>query len=123
VRKEVLRALAAIRSVGAVESLCLALDDPDLSVRKTALGWIAAIETEQALPALQRLLEPPAMFKKDDEFLKLAIEAVRAINTPPAIQSLERLTRTRSLLRRRKAALIRRQARAALAEMKERDGV
>jgi HEAT repeat protein len=122
VRKEVLRALAAIRSAEAVESLCLALDDPDVSVCKTALGWIAAIESEQALPALQRLLETRAIFKKDDEFLKLTIEAVKAVNTFPAIQSLERLTRTRSFFRRRKAALIRRLARAAVDEMKERYG-
>jgi HEAT repeat protein len=122
VRKEVLRALAAIRSAEAVESLCLALDDPYLSVRKTALGWIAAIESEQALPALQRLLEPATMFRKDDEFLNLTIEAVKAVNTPVAIQSLERLTRARSLFRRRKAALVRRLAHAALAEMKERYG-
>lgn len=114
VRKEALKALAAIRTDEAVELLCDSLNDGDTSMRKAALGWVAAIEAEQAMPSLERLLGDREKWKQDDETLRLAIEALGNIGSQPAKTLLENLGQTRSLLRRRKATLIRESAAAAL---------
>jgi hypothetical protein len=114
VRKEALRALASIRTDGAVELLCDSLNDGDTSVCKAALGWVAAIEAEQAMPALELLLGDREKWKKDDEVLRLAIEALGSIGSESAAALLEKLSQARSLFRRRKAALIREAAAAAL---------
>jgi len=117
VRKEVLRALAAIRSGEAVELLCLAIDDEDENISKAAIGWVAAIEAEEALPGLQKIFDGPDVLKKDDELLKQAVEALKAIGTGPAVQLLERISQINSLFRRKKAASLREQATAALEEL------
>ncbi len=114
VRKEALKALASIRTDEAVELLCNSLNDGDASMCKAALGWVAAIEAEQAMPALERLLDEKGKWKKDDEILRLAIEAVGNIGSESAAALLERLSQTRSFFRRRKAALIRDAAATAL---------
>lgn len=122
VRKEVLKALASIRSGEAVELLCSALEDEDPVVHKAALGWVAAIESEQALPMLHRILNGENIFKKDDEVLRLAVDALQAIATEPACELLERLRRTRNLLRPRKAAFIRELANSALEKIRGEHG-
>ncbi|RJP19849.1 MAG: HEAT repeat domain-containing protein [Candidatus Abyssobacteria bacterium SURF_5] len=119
VRKEALRALAAIRSGEAVELLCSTLDDDDPAICKTALGWVAAIEAEQAVPILQRHLSGRAIFQRDDEFLRLSVDALKSIATKPALSILEKLAQTRSFFRRRKAAAIRALAGAALRDLSE----
>lgn len=117
VRKEVLRALAAIRSGEAIELLCMAIDDEDEDVSKAAIGWAAAIEAEEALPALQKLFEGPDTLKSDDELLKSAIEALKAIGTEQAVRLLKEITQVHSLFRRKKASSLREQANAALEEL------
>ncbi len=117
VRKEVLKALASIRSGEAVDLLCLAAANEDASLRKAALGWVAAIEAEQAMPILYRLLSPQSILRQEDEVLRLAVEALRAIATEPAIELLEKLSHTHSLFRRTKAATIRKLSLRALEEV------
>jgi hypothetical protein len=119
VRKEVLRALAAIRSGEAVELLCLAIQDEDEGISKAAVGWAAAIEAEEALPVLQKMFDGPDVLKRDDELLRLAIEALKAIGTGPAIHLLEGIAQIHSLLRRKKAACLRDQANTALEELSQ----
>jgi HEAT repeat protein len=115
--KEVLKALASIRSGEAVELLCSSLEDDEPAICKAALGWVAAIEAEQAFPILQRFLTPWSIFKRDEEIVKLSIDALQAIGSEAAVELLERLHRTHSLFRRRRAATIRYFAGAALTRM------
>ncbi len=117
VRREVLKALASIRSGEAIEVLCSSLREDDMEMCRAALGWIATIETERAAPAVKRLLEGRKIWKRDIDFLKRAIEILG--NGPPeeVTDFLRGLAQTKSFFRRKKASTIRSAAHAALRRM------
>ncbi len=119
VKKEALKALASIRTDEAIDLVCECVENSDINMCKTALEWISAIEAERALPALERLLNGKDFWKKDIEVIRLATEALASIGSEPATDLLERLTQTRSLFRRKKAALIRKTAGEALQSVEE----
>jgi hypothetical protein len=81
------------------------------------MGWVIAIEAEQALPALQKTVDGKNIWKRDEEYLRLSIEALKSIGTEKAKESLEKLAHVRSFFRRRKAASIRSLAGTALEEL------
>ncbi|UCD56109.1 MAG: HEAT repeat domain-containing protein, partial [Candidatus Hydrogenedentota bacterium] len=114
VKREAMKGLASIRTEEAVDLLCACADGGDVNVCKTALEWLAAIEAEQALPTLERLLSDGNIWKKDNDVLGLAIEALGSIGSESAKLLLENLSQVRSFFRRRKAALVREAAALAL---------
>ncbi len=121
VRKEALKGLASIKSDEAIELICECVADADVEMQRAALGWIAAMRSPQTLSTLEGVLCEKAIWHKDDQVVRLAIEALGAIGTEPAAAILERLTRTRRLLfHRKKAALIRDTATTAFAKSKGR---
>ncbi len=119
VQKEALKGLAGIKTDKAIQLICSCVDKEDPGVCKAALGWVAALGAEQALPALERILDADKVLKRDDEILRLSIEALENIEGDASTALLERLSKTRRLFRWRKAALIRHAAGAALARVAE----
>ncbi|MBI4831677.1 MAG: HEAT repeat domain-containing protein [Candidatus Lindowbacteria bacterium] len=114
VRREALKGIAAIRSDDAIDLVCAHLTSANVEMCKIAIGWAAAMEAEQALPALDRLLSDENIWKEDEEIVRLAIEALASIGSEPAIRLLRKLSSAHSLFRLRKAGLIRGAATAAL---------
>jgi len=115
VRREALKGLVSVRTEEAIDAVCACASEGDTDMCKAALGWVAAMGTERALPALQNLLGKESIWKSDDDVVRLAIEALETIESERAVALLEELTETRRLLfKRRKAALIRQRAANAL---------
>ena len=94
------------------------MNGDDIEACKAALGWVSVIGTERALPALEELLDDDQIWKIDDDVVRLAIGALGNIGSEPAAALLESLTKKRSLWRRRKSALIRQTATAALQKIR-----
>ena len=118
VRKEALKGLASVRTDEAIDRLCACVNGDDIEACKTALGWVSVIGTERALPAVEELLDDDHIWKTDNDIVRLAIETLGNIGSEPAAALLESLTRKRRLWRRRKSALIRQTATAALQKIK-----
>jgi HEAT repeat protein len=110
VRKEAMKSLASIKTREAVEGICVCLKSKDIETRMAALGWVSALGAKQAMPMVEQLLGGNRIWKTDDTVLRLAIQALGGIGTEPATDLLLRLTRRRSLFRRRKKALIKKTA-------------
>jgi hypothetical protein len=114
VRKEALKALASIRTDAAIELVCGCVEDDEPTMCKAAIEWAAAMEAEQAVPALERILNSRNLWRKDEEIVRLAIEALGSIGSQPAAELLEKMSRVRNLFRHKRAALIRTTATVAL---------
>jgi len=114
VQKEAVKSLAGIKSDRAIQLICSCVDREDAGVRRAALGWVLALGVQQALPALERILDADRILKQDDDVLRLSIEALENIEGDASTALLERLSKTRRLFRWRKAALIRHTASAVL---------
>lgn len=120
VKREALKGLASIRTEEATELVCGCVQESDIEICEIALGWIAIMRAPQAMPALDRLLGNGFMWKADDKIVRLAIQALGAIDEEESLELLEKLTETRRLLfRRKKAAFIRDVATAALSKRKK----
>jgi HEAT repeat protein len=119
VQREALKSLASIKTEQAVELICECVNECDVEICKAALGWVAVIRSPQALPSLERLLANGFLWEADDEFVRLAIQALGAIPADEAIPLLEKLRKTRRLIfGRKKAALIRETAALSLNKRK-----
>ena len=114
VRKEALKALASIKTEQAIDLVCECIEDDEISICKSAIEWSAAMEAEQAVPILKRLLSGRSLWKKDEETIRLAIEALGSIGSESATDLLRELGRARNLLRHKRSVLIRKTAAAAL---------
>ena len=120
VKREALKGLASIRTEEATELVCGCVQESDIEICEIALGWIAIMRAPQAMPALDRLLGNGFMWKADDKIVRLAIQALGAIDKEESLELLEKLTETRRLVfRRKKAAFIRDVATAALSKRKK----
>lgn len=114
VRKEAVKGLAKVRNEEAIGLLCKCATDNDPDTCKTALGWIAAIGTEQALPTVSEILSDERIWAAKDDVLRLAIEALGSMKSnEDATALLDKLARKRSIFKLRKAAVIREAAIAA----------
>ena len=119
VRREALKGLASIKTDEAVDLICGCVQEEDIDICKAALGWVAIIRSPQAFPALDHLLGNGFMWKAEDEVVRLAIQALGAIQEEEATALLEKLSRVRKLIfGRKKAALIREAAAASLGKRK-----
>jgi len=123
VRREALKGLASIKTDEAIALICDCVQERDLEICKSALGWVAVMQVPQALPAIENLLTNGFIWKADDEAARLAIKALGAINETPAGELLERLSKIKKwFFYRKKAALIREAAAAALSRRKQERG-
>jgi HEAT repeat protein len=114
VRKEALKGLASIRTDEAIDLVCGCVKSDDPEMCRTAAAWVAAMQSDKAVPAISQLLNEKRILKLDDDIIRLATEALGAIESEAATNLLMRLSRTQSVFHRRKAAFIRESARCAL---------
>ncbi|GAB4332423.1 MAG: hypothetical protein Kow0099_04190 [Candidatus Abyssubacteria bacterium] len=114
VRKEALKGLASIRTDEAIELVCECVNAEDPEMRRAAVAWISAMQSEKAVPALVTLLDEKAILKQDDDIIRLAIDALGTVESEAAVELLAKLSHTRSLIHSKKAAFIRESAQRAL---------
>jgi HEAT repeat protein len=120
VKREALKGLASMKTEEAIDLICECVQEHDIDICKAALGWVAILRSSRAMPALQGLLGNGFMWKADDEVVRLAIQALGAIEGEEPAEMLENLSETRKLLfGRKKAAFIRAVAIAALSKRKK----
>ncbi len=120
VKREALKGLASMKTEEATGLICECVKEHDIDMCKAALGWVAILRSPRAMPALQGLLSAGFVWRADDEVVRLAIQALGAIEGEEPAEMLENLSETRRFLfRRKKAAFIRAVATAAISKRKK----
>jgi HEAT repeat protein len=114
VRAQAVRGLGRVGGPSAHRLLVQALRDSDQAVLELAIGYLGASRVRQALPALQRLAEQPALSGTSFAVRKAAVAALGAVGDPAAVPVLAGLLHTRTWFRRGAGDELRRAAALAL---------